>query len=317
MSLYRGLFFATLVGMTAGLVASLAGELAVVALAGTGKRWIPDTVTLLLFGTVCAVFLFLYFDKVLRGSMRPSSVGYGLLCGGGSAVVAAVLAYGLESGVAPTSPTLARIAVWALCFSLIGLGLGLRWVKTNRARILHTYAGGLVGGMLGGFVLALFAPHLPAGINMSALMLAGAGTGFGAAIAPVLVREGNMRFVSSGDARAQNKLGKVSTTWDLNAEDSYVFGSAMTVQGGTRFQQGADIVIPDSAIAPRHAVVFSKDGRFFIARHPDAGGAEGVAKYVLRIKGKTVLNSQELHALDDVLIGRTALRFENKRKGEA
>lgn len=317
MSLYRGLFFSTLVGMAAGLVASLCGELAIVALAGTGARWLPDMVTLILFGTFCAVALFLYFDKLLRGGMRGSSVGYGLLFGGISAAVAALLAFGLEVGVAPTSPTLARIAVWTLCFSLIGLGVGLRWAKTNRARILHTYAGGLVGGMLGGVTMALFAPHLPAGINMSALMLAGAGTGFGAAIAPVLVREGSMRFVSSGDARAQNKLGKVSTTWDLNAEDSYVFGSAMTQQGGARFQQGADIVIPDAAIAPRHAVVFSKDGRFFIARHPDAGGAEGVSKYVLRIKGKTVLSSQELHALDDVLIGRTALRFENKRKGEA
>ena len=317
MSLYRGLFFSTLVGMAAGLIASLGSELAMVILAGTGKRWVPDTVTLMLFGIACAIAIFLHFDTVLRGSVRASSVGYGLLCGGVSAAVAAVLAYGLEAGVAPTSPTLARVAVWALCFSLIGLGLGLRWVKSNRARILHTYAGALVAGLLGGLVFVLFAPHLSAGINMSALMLAGAGTGFGAAIAPVLVREGSMRFVSSGDARAQNKLGKVNTTWELTAEESYVLGSAMTVQGGARFQQGADIVIPDSAIAPRHAVVFSKEGRFFIARHPDAGGSEGVSKYVLRIKGKTVLSSQELHAMDDVLIGRTALRFENKRKGEA
>lgn len=317
MGLYRSLFFTTLVGMAAGLVASFGSELALVAVADSGRRWLPDTVTLMLFGTVCAVAIFLSFDKQLRGGVRASSVGYGLLCGGVSAAVASLLAYALQAGVAPTSPTLARIAVWALCCSLIGLGIGLRWVQSNRARILHTYAGGLVGGILAGVVFALFAPHLPAGINLSALMLAGAGTGFGAAIAPVLVREGSMRFVSSGDARAQNKLGKVSTTWDLNAEDSYVLGSAMTQQGGARFQQGADIVIPDAAIAPRHAVVFSKEGRFFIARHPDAGGSEGVAKYVLRIKGKTVLSSQELHAMDDVLIGRTALRFENKRKGDA
>ncbi len=317
MSLYRGLFFTTLAGMAAGMIASVGSELAMVALAASGKGWVPDTITLLFFGIVCAICLFLYFDKLLLGSMRASSVGFGFLCGGIAAAIAALLAYGLHQGVAPTSPTLARIAVWALCFSLIGLGLGLRWIKTNRARILHTYAGGLVGGLLAGLFFVLFAPHISAGIGMSALMIAGAGTGFGAGIAPVLVREGSMRFVSSGDARAQNKLGKVSTIWDLNVEDSYVLGSAMTVQGGTRFQQGADIVIPDAAIAPRHAVVFSKDGRFFIARHPDAGGSEGVAKYVLRIKGKTVLSSQELHPLDDLLIGRTALRFESKRKGEA
>ncbi len=317
MSLYRGLFFTTLVGMAAGWAASICSELAMVVLAATGKGWLPDAVTFLLFGVVCAIALFLYFDKLLIGSMRVSSIGFGMLCGGVAAMVAAFLAYGLHLGVAPTSPTLARIAVWTLCFSIIGLGLGLRWVKTNRARILHTYAGGLVGGLFAGLLFVLFAPHVSTGVGMSALMIAGAGTGFGAGIAPVLVREGSMRFVSSGDARAQNKLGKVSTIWDLNLEDSYVLGSAVTLQGGTRFQQGADIVIPDSAIAPRHAVVFSKDGRFYIARHPDAGGAEGVAKFVLRIKGKTVLSSQELHPLDDLLIGRTALRFESKRKGEA
>ena len=317
MSLYRGLLFATLVGTLAGLTASLFSELVIVAAAGSGLVWLPDTVTLVLFGILVAVAIFLYFDRVLLGSIRGSSIGFGFLFGGLASLVAAAMAFLLMRGIAPTAPTLARIAVWALCFSVIGLGLGLRWAKTNRARILHTYAGGLVGGLIGGLVFVLFAPHLSAGINMSALMLAGAGTGFGAGIAPVLVREGRMRFVSSGDARAQNKLGKIRTEWDLNIEDSYVLGSAQTAQSGTKFQQGADIVIPDSAIAPRHAVVFSKDGRFFIARHPDASGPEGVAKFILRIKGKTVMTSQELHPEDDLLIGRTALRFENRRRGEA
>ena len=317
MNLYRGLFFATLVGTLAGLATSLLSELSMILAAGSGLAWLPDTLTLVLFGVLVAVALFAHFDRVLLGSVHGSSIGYGLLFGSVAAALAAVLAVALMRGIAPTAPTLARVAVWSLCFSMIGLGLGLRWAKSNRARVLHTYAGGLAGGLVGGLVFVLFAPHLSAGIHMSALMLAGAGTGFGAGIAPVLVREGRMRFVSSGDARAQNKLGKVRTQWDLNVEDSYVLGSAFTSSGGTRFQQGADIVIPDAAIAPRHAVVFSKDGRFFIARHPDASGPEGVAKFVLRIKGKTVMTSQELHPDDDLLIGRTALRFENRRKGEA
>ena len=91
--------------------------------------------------------------------------------------------------------------------------------------------------------------------------------------------------MSSGDARAQNKLGKNKTLWDLDVEESYTLGSAQTAQSGSKFQQGADICIPDSSIAPRHAVVFSKEGRYFIARHPDAGGPEGFSKYVLRVKG--------------------------------
>ena len=316
MSLYRGLFFATLAGTIGGLLSSVLTALFTVALANTGKSWLPDAVTMLVFGTVVSVGLYLYFDKLLLGRMRGSSVGYGFLFGGVAALLAAGLAYGLELGVGPTAPSLFRIAVWALGFSLIGLGLGLRWAKSNIARVLHTYAGGLVGGLLGGLVFVLFTPHLSAGIAMSGLMLAGAGMGFGAGIAPVLVREGALRFVSSGDARAQSKLGKNKTAWDLDVDESYTLGSAPTAQSGSKFQQGADILLPDSAVAPRHAVIFSKGGRYFIARHPDAGGPEGVAKYVLRVKGKTVVSSQELHPADDVLIGRTALRFDSKKRGE-
>ena len=194
MNLYRGLFFATLVGTLAGLITSLLSELTMILAAGSGLLWLPDTLTMLLFGITVAIALYVYFDRVLLGTVRGSSIGFGLLFGGVAAALAAILAIALMHSIAPTAPTLARVAVWALCFSIIGLGLGLRWAKTNRARMLHTYAGGLMGGLIGGLVFVLFAPHLSAGIDMSALMLAGAGTGFGAGIAPVLVREGRMRF---------------------------------------------------------------------------------------------------------------------------
>lgn len=303
--------------MAGGLAASLLAALVNIPLADVRAHLLPDFVTFFLFGTVVSIAMYLHFDKVLLGRLRGSSVGYGLLFGGVAAMVAGGLNFLLAKGVAATSPTLYRIAAWALCFSIVGLGLGVRWARSNLARVLHTYAGGLVGGLLGGLVFVLFTPHLPAGIAMCSLMLAGAGTGFGAGIAPVLVKEGLLRFVSSGDARAQNKLGKNKTLWDLDVEESYTLGSAQTAQNGSKFQQGADICIPDSAVAPRHAVVFSKDSRYFIARHPDAGGPEGVAKYVLRVKGKTVISSQELHPSDDVLIGRTALRFDSRKLGES
>ncbi len=316
MSLYRGLWFGTVSGMAGGLLASLLSALIQIPLSSERSHLLPDTITFLLFGMTVSVLVYLHFDKVLLGRMRGSSVGWGLLYGGVAALVAAGLNYLLSAGIASGAPSLYRIAAWSLCFSVVALGLGLRWVRTNVARVFHTYAGGLLGGLLGGIVFVLFTPHLPAGVGMCGMMLAGAGMGFGAGIAPVLVRDGQLRFVSSGDARAQNKLGKNKTLWDLDVEESYTLGSAQTAQGGSKFQQGADICIPDSSIAPRHAVVFSKEGRYFIARHPDAGGPEGIAKYVLRVKGKTVVSSQELAPNDDVLIGRTALRFDSRKLGE-
>jgi hypothetical protein len=316
MSVYRGLYFATLAGAFGGLIAWALGLTAVVLLGAGSRPWLPDTITLVVFGLVIGVAVYLQLDRALLGKLRGSSVGYGLLFGGLGALAAAGAAFGFQRSLAPVSPILYRLAVWAICFSLIALGVGLRWANSNRARVLHTYVGGLGGGLLGGGLFVLLAPHLAAGVSLGGLVLAGAGTSFGAGIAPVLVRDGMMRFISSGDARAQNKLGKPGKLWDLAAEESYVVGSAITPQGGTVFQQGADIWLPDTSVAPRHAVVFSKEGRYFIARHPDASGPEGIARYILRIKGKTVVSSQELRPSDDLLIGRTALRFESRKAAE-
>lgn len=315
MSVYRGLYFATLAGACGGVAAWSAAMLLSVALHATQLFWLPDALQLLCFGLAVGVVVYLQLDRAQLGKVRWSSVGYGLLFGGLGALVAAALAVALQHSVAPSSPILFRLAVWTICFSLISFSLGLRWARTNRPRVLHTYVGGLCGGLLGGLFFVFFAPHLTAGTSLCGLILAGAGTSFGAGIAPVLIKDGMMRFISSGDARAQNKLGKIGKFWELDAQESYVVGSATTSQGGGVFQQGADIWLPDSSIAPRHAVLFSKEGRYFIARHPDASGQEGIAKYVLRIKGKTVLSSQELHPSDDLLIGRTALRFESRRPG--
>jgi hypothetical protein len=316
MSIYRGLYFSTLVGALSGLLASLGTTLLSIPLAEKGASWLPDIITMMFFGPLLGILLYLHFDRVLLGKVRSASIGFGFLLGLLSAAAASGLAIGLRAGIATTSPVLYRITVWAFCFSLIGAGVGLRWYKSNRGRVLHVYAGSLAGGLLGGFVFVVFAPHVPWGISMCSLMLAGAGTGFGSGIAPVLVREGIVRFISSGDARAQNKLGKNNTLWNLNTDESYVIGSAPTAQDNNRFQQGADLCIPDSSVASRHAVLFHKNGRYFIARHPDASGPEGIARYVLRIKGKTVVSSQELHPGDDLLIGRTALRFESRKQGE-
>ncbi len=316
MSVYRELYFATLTGAWGGLLAWASALLISVVLGSRANIFLPDTVQLVTFGVLVGVAVYLQMDRALLGRMRWSSAGYGLLFGALGSAVAAALAYVFRQAIAAVSPTLFRLAEWTICLSLISLIVGLRWVRSNRARVLHTYLGGLVGGLLGGCVFVLFATHVSAGVSLAGLMLAGAGTSFGAGIAPVLVREGTMRFISSGDPRAQNKLGKTGKFWNLEAEESYVVGSAATAQGGTVFQQGADIWLPDTAIAPRHAVLFSKEGRYFIARHPDASGAEGISRYILRIKGKTVVSSQELHPMDDLLIGRTALRFESRKDAQ-
>jgi hypothetical protein len=266
-----------------------------------------------LLGSLLASLLFVSMDHAAGRRMRWESVGWGLLLGLGSAAVAILFLWQLQTHIQTESPTLFRLVVWTLVGSLLGLGIGLRWVKTNRMRLLHTYAGGLVGGLLGGLVFTFLGPHSPELCQAFGLMLTGAGTGFGAALSPMLLRDGTVQFISSGDARAQSKFGRTGKQWALELGESYVLGNVVTADTGSKFQQGVDIFVPDSFLSPRHAVLFSKDGRYYIARHPDAGGPAGIAKFVLRVRGKTVTTSQELRESDDVLVGRTALRFTSKK----
>jgi hypothetical protein len=313
MDLYRNLYFSALTGGLAGLFAWGIASLVFVGLGPLHGAWIADAVLVCLLGTVLACSLFMWMDHASGKRMRWESVGWGLLLGLGAAVVAVLFIWQLQIHIQMESPTLFRLVGWALAGSLIALGIGLRWVRSNRVRVLHTYAGGLIGGLAGGLVFTFLGPHSPELCQAFGIMLTGAGIGFGATLSPMLLRDGAVQFISSGDARAQSKYGRTSKQWALELGESYVLGNIVTTDTGSKFQQGVDIFVPDSFLSSRHAVLFSKDGRYFIARHPDAGGAAGIAKFVLRVCGKTVTTSQELHESDDILVGRTALRFTSKK----
>ncbi|GGG67784.1 FHA domain-containing protein [Edaphobacter dinghuensis] len=313
MSLYKNIYFAALVGALAGILTWGGSSLLLIALDVKRGLWIPDATVVFLLGFLLALFVFRYMDYAAGKPMRWATVGWGALCGLGSAVVVTLILSLLQTHIQVESPTLFRLVAWALAGSLIGMGVGLRWVKNNRVRVLHTYAGGLAGGLVGGLLFTFLGPHSPEICQAFGLMLTGAGTGLGAALSPMLMRDGAVQFISSGDARAQSKLGRTGKQWPLEPGESYVLGNIATSDTGSRFQQGVDIFVPDSFLSPRHAVLFSKEGRYFIARHPDAGGPAGIAKFILRVRGKTVTTSQELHESDDILVGRTALRFSSKK----
>jgi len=120
--------------------------------------------------------------------------------------------------------------------------------------------------------------------------------------------------VSSGDARAQSKFGRTHKEWELQQGDTYVIGSQSQDFSKTRYRPDVEIFIPDTAIAPRHAILFGKEGRFYLARHQDTVGQAALARFVTRVKGKSMVGSQELRDNDDIQIGRTALRFAAKKK---
>jgi MFS family permease len=315
MGFFRLIYFSALSGALAGLIAW--GISAVIgAVWETGSAgWFADALVLLVFAISLAPFLLVQLDRFSGRTFRWATLGTGILIAILSALIAIFILWFLRDHVSQNS-VLYRLIGWSLAASILGLGIGSHWLKSNRARILHTYTGGLAGGLLGGLFFVGFGPHQPELCQAAGLMLTGAGIGFGAGLAPLLIRDGAVQFISSADARAQSKYGRANKFWELQHEETYVAGSLATSQSETRFQPGAEIFIPDASIAPRHAVFFSKEGRFYIARHPDAGGPAGIAKYVLRVKGKTVTASQELTEAEDILIGRTALRFTTRKQEE-
>ena len=171
-----------------------------------------------------------------------------------------------------------------------------------------------MGGAIGGLMFAGLSQLVPDVAQAGGFMALGAAICFGVTLAPVLLRGGVLVFVSSGDPRAQAKYGRGKKDWELKQGEMYGVGSAE--QAGMRGPAGPEtaIYIPDAAIAPRHAVIFGKEGRFYVARHAEVGGQAGLARFMLRVRGKTVTNSQELRDNDDILVGRTALKFVSRKK---
>src|SRR5262249_55753697 len=135
-----------------------------------------------------------------------------------------------------SSPLLTRLISWMLVGSFIGLGLGLRWIHVNKARAAHAYIGGLLGGALGALVFANLGSRIPDLPHAISFILVGVGICFGVTLAPILLRDGVLQFVSSGDARAQMKFGKARKEWELQQGDSYTIGSRSQDQSMTRYR---------------------------------------------------------------------------------
>lgn len=314
MSLYQTLYFMSLAGGFAGLVSwALTALLSATVL--SNRPALADVTAAALLGLIIGLLTVAFSDRwsgnrvVARYVLAGGAIGFvaGLL--GGLAMIP------ITENLGAQLPFLARLLSWMLTGSLIGLGLGLRWVMANRMRVVHACLGGLVGGAVGGSLFHVLGSRVPDLTQALGFVLVGVGICFGVTLAPILLRDGLLKFVSSGDARAQAKFGRSGKEWEVRQGDTLLIGSQPLDLNRTAYAVGVQVFIPDAAIAPRHAILFGKEGRFYIARHPDINNPQGLARYVLRVRGRTVTTSQELKAGDDILIGRTAIRFMTKKEG--
>jgi MFS family permease len=313
MSLRQTLYFMSLVGGMSGLFAWAIVRLVEAILTTENGNWVSDLIATAVLGAFIGGLTVAFSDHYSGNRAMPRWIISGAFIGLCAGLAGGLLQIPITRNLAPASPLLSRLITWMLAGSFIGLGLGLRWIHVNKARAAHAYVGGLLGGALGGLVFASLGSRAPELSHAISFILVGVGICFGVTLAPILLRDGLLQFVSSGDARAQMKFGKARKEWELQQGDSYTIGSRSQDQSQTRYRPEIEIFIPDSAIASCHAILFGKEGRFYLSRHPDTGGQPGLAKYVVRVRGKTVVTSQELSNSDDILIGRTALKFVTRR----
>lgn len=314
MGLYQTLYYMSLVGGMAGLFAWALAALVSAALFNQPQTWVSDLVAATILGGFIGGLTSGFSDRWSGNRVMPRWIVSGVLLGILAGAAAGAIQIPITANLAPQAPGMTRLIAWMLAGSVIGLGLGLRWIQLNRARVAHATAGGLIGGALGGFIFAIVGRGMPDLPQALGFMLVGIGICFGVTLAPILLHDGLLQFVSSGDPRAQMKFGRAKKEWEVQQGNYYVVGSQSQELSKTRFRPETGIFIPDAAVAAHHAALFAKDGRFYVARHPETGGQAGLARYVLRVRGKTITTTQELQNNDDILIGRTALRFVAKKK---
>src|SRR5262245_48003805 len=133
MGLYQTLYFMSLVGGIAGLL-----SWAVVAVISAFIQYQPfaglsDLLSAAVLGAFIGGFTVAFSDRWSGNRVITRWVLSGALIGLAAGIAAGLLEAPVIRALAPAAPTLSRILAWMIAGSFIGLGLGLRWVRVNRA----------------------------------------------------------------------------------------------------------------------------------------------------------------------------------------
>jgi hypothetical protein len=264
-----------------------------------------------LLGSFIGGFTVAFDEKWTGNRIQARWVAMGTVIGFGAGMVSGALHLPLRSAL-PGALPLGTVLGWMVSGAMIGAGLGARWISVNRARIAHGMMGGMCGGFLGGLVFGTLSQWLPGISQAVAFLLTGAGISYGIAFAPVLLRDAVLQFVNSGGPRASSKLGKKE--WAVQEGDSCVLGSLSADLSKSTYGREVDIYLPDGSVAPRHARIYGREGRFYVTRHPDVMSEAGLRRFVLKAQNRSVTSPYELRDQTLIILGRTTLMFLAKQK---
>jgi hypothetical protein len=319
MSLKQTVYFMALVGAIAGLccwaLQSWIGDFGLV----SSQAQFTVIVTAIM-GALIGGFTVGFADRWTSDRVVARWVAAGVVLGAlagmvGGLVYPPILSGLMQSTSSALGATLGRPLTWLIAGGLIGLVTGLRWFGVNRFRCVHALLGGLVGGGLGGLLFTFLGSQ--DFFQALAFMISGMGITLGVTLAPVLLRDGVLQFISSADPRAQNKYGSPQQEWVVQEGDRFVIGSQGSERNMTLYARAVDIYIPDAMVAKRHAMLFAKGKRFYIQQHPENIGPQGQPLSPLQVNNANVTNTRELRDQDEIIVGQTLLRFASRKQAAA
>jgi hypothetical protein len=307
-------YFMALVGALAGLLCWFLQVHISDLLTAQTPRWAVVTVYAALMGALVAGLTVGFADYWSGDKVVATWVAVGTLLGALAGVGTGLL-YRVSAPLlqARGGAGAALLVPWLIAGGLIGLATGIRWSQVNPLRTFHAFMGGLVGGGLGGATFLLVGDLVF--LQTLAYVFVGAGITLGVTLAPVLLSDGVLKFVSSGDPRAQNKYGPPRQEWVVQDGDELLIGSMGASTELSMYSQAVQIYIPDALVAAKHAVLMARKKRFFIRLHPDNANHVGQPEQPLQLGDENVTgNGRELHNGDEIIVGQTLLRFVTRRK---
>jgi hypothetical protein len=207
-------------------------------------------------------------DRRLGDAIVPLWILIGVVCGAIAGAAGGWIARFIRSAMIDASFA-ADVLSWLIAGALIGLGISFRWWRVNRSRVFNGLLGGMAGGVVGGLAYLLLA-NLIGGGNSQAIGMALAGLGITTfiSLAPILTRQGVLEFVNSSDAATQKRYKQSRKQWEIHSGEKYVIGRLSASQSTTMLSPELQIYVPDSLVEPRHAILISRDRRFYIEPHP-------------------------------------------------
>lgn len=260
-------YYMSLVGAMAGIGTWFLYSLIRMAL--TIDLYYYDMVTFVLLGSFIGGLSVAFNDSMSGGGIVPRWVLLGTVSGAIAGILGGMIAMYLKSNLAD-SPHLADSLAWLVTGTLIGCAVSLRWIETNRSRVFHGLLGGMIGGFLGGAAYTWIATFRIGDYAQAlGLALTGAGITLGISLAPVLLRHGVLEFINSRDQNVLKKYAAARKQWEILQGGKYVIGSLSARQTVTIFSPELNIFIPDRAVEPRHAVLTSRERKYYIEPHPE------------------------------------------------